>query len=312
MDTTAAADIAPAQRCRAVLTSGLQCLSRALEGEDCCYEHADHWFPTWPAEGEEVHIPLLEDEAAVRYLLTMVAHGIATKRLDSVSARNITYACQVARSTFPRRAARPAKEAEEKPYIPEPVVALERSAAGRPMGERQRYVGPTGAFEPQWSFAKYMFEKECERYKRPLPTCAADMPPSGWLTEQEATEPFEQFNARYNARNDRLRDEAQAWDLAHPEEARVLAEERARQRAQRDARPGDTEQQEQTSTQAADPPQPESPANIDLHASASGSTRQAEGARRRGRGRDKGRDKGRGVPSTRNPELTTVHRQLGT
>lgn len=229
METTAApANTAQFQRCRAVLTSGLQCLSRAMEGKDCCYEHSDHWFPTWPAEGEEIRIPLLEDQAAIRHLLTMVVHGVATKRLDTARARVIEYACQVARSTLQQPAARSAKNSEEKPHIEEPVVAVERTSAGQPMGERQRYIGPTGAFDPQWSFAKYMYERECEMYDRPAPTCAAEMPPSGWLTEEEMHEPFEDFNERNNARNDRLREQAQAWDLAHPEAARALAEERAR------------------------------------------------------------------------------------
>lgn len=264
METTAAsADTAPDQRCRAVLTSGLQCLSRAMDGQDCCYEHADHWFPSWPEEGEELQIPLLEDLAAIRYLLTMVAHGVATKRLDTARARVIAYTCQVARSTLPRPAAPAAKNAEDNPRVQEPVAAVERTAAGLPMGERQRYVGPTGAFEPQWSIAKYMYERECEMYKRPLPTCAADMPPSGWLTEEERKEPFEDFNDRNNARCDRLRQQAEAWDRAHPEEARALAEERARKFPPRDPDPEEEELEES----AGDPEDAESPGTVDLNAS---------------------------------------------
>lgn len=266
METTVV-DTTPTQRCRAVLTSGLQCLNRALEGEDCCYEHADHWFPTWPEEGEAPRVPLLQDEAALRYVLTMVVHGIASNRLDATRARSITYACQVIRSTFPRPAARVAKNSEEKPVVHEPVVAVERTPAGQPMGERQPYVGPTGAFEPQWSFAKYLYESECEMYKRPLPTCAADMPPAGWLTPEEVKEPFEEFNKRYHTRADSLRDQAEAWDRAHPEAARALAEERARNRPRRDP---DPEQIVEPDEDPAGSEDAESPGNLDFNASACG------------------------------------------
>jgi hypothetical protein len=265
-----AAETAPPQRCRAVLTSGLQCLNRALADNDCCFEHSDHWFPTWPDEGEEIRIPLLQDEAAVRYLLTMVAHGVASKRLDMARARCVAYACQVVRSTFPRPAARTAKNPEEKPRLHEPVVAVERTPSGEPMAERQPYLGPTGAFEPYWSFAKYMFERECEMYRRPAPTCAADMPPSGWLTEEEMKEPVEDFNKRYNARNDRLRDEAKAWDLDHPEEARILAEERERNFPRRDPEHNETDQEDVAAGHGNESDDRDPPANIDLNASASG------------------------------------------
>ena len=198
MDTNFAPEPPPAdyttlRRCRALRANGVQCRNNALRGQDLCVSHASNRFPTFP-DPRRLRVPLLEDHSSIQLIATQVMEGLLSGKLKPSSARTAFYGCQVVAGLLPR----PARMAPAPPE--EPIVEMDCDMEGIPVGPREKYKGPTGTFEPQWSMSKYRYEKECERLGKPKPTCAADFPASGWLTEDEIKEDPNHFCDRYEAR----------------------------------------------------------------------------------------------------------------
>ncbi len=192
-------------QCRSLTVDGMQCRNRALRGKDFCYSHLRYRnSPNLPPPDKMV-VPLLENHASIRLVLSQILNGILAREIPPDIGGKSIYCCQVALSSLPRPAAPAAQAAAAAPETsPEPVADVATDDQGNPIGPLQPWFGPTGAFEPVWSMAKYMYEQQCEQLGKPKPTCAADMPPSGWLTPAEAKEDPEAFNARYHARINEL------------------------------------------------------------------------------------------------------------
>ena len=93
----------PKPQCRALTTDGHRCRSTVLNGLHLCYSHYHHRFPALP-DPDHVSLPLLEDGPSIRLLMTQVAHGLLSMKLDPVRARTTIWAAQVAWSTLPRPA----------------------------------------------------------------------------------------------------------------------------------------------------------------------------------------------------------------
>lgn len=184
----------PANRCRALLVSGAQCRNRAQRGKDLCFPHANYRFPTLP-ESSPVRVPLMEDVSSIQLVLSQVMHSLLSHGIDAKDARTAFYGCQVASSLLRVQSALKARP-ETPAAVEEPAIDVEQDEAGMPLGPRQPYRGPTGEFKPSWSFAKFMYEDHCKRFGLPVPTCAEEYPPEGWLTEEESRQDPVEWVAR--------------------------------------------------------------------------------------------------------------------
>ena len=93
----------PKLQCRAIRTDGRRCRGIALHGLHLCYPHYHHRFPALADPGH-LSVPLLEDAASIQLLMTQVAHGLLSNKLDPARARTTIWAAQVAAFTLPRPA----------------------------------------------------------------------------------------------------------------------------------------------------------------------------------------------------------------
>jgi hypothetical protein len=93
----------PLPQCRAIRTDGRRCRGTVLRGLHLCYSHYHHRFPAL-ADPDHVSVPLLEDAASIQLLMTQVAHGLLSNKLDPARARTTIWAAQVAAFTLPRPA----------------------------------------------------------------------------------------------------------------------------------------------------------------------------------------------------------------
>jgi hypothetical protein len=184
--------------CRSLTTRGIPCRQRAVKGQDFCVRHFERNKINLSIS-DQVAVPLLEDDSAIQLMLTKILSGLLNGQIQGSIASKAIYCCQVANSTLAR--AERKKSGDKPAPVEEPVVELHFDYAGNLVGPREEYRGPTGTFEPQWSFAKYLYEQQCEQAGKPKPTCAADYPESGWLTEEEIKEGPDVFNERLNARS---------------------------------------------------------------------------------------------------------------
>ena len=195
------------RRCRSLRVNGEQCSSTALLGQNFCFTHQTHGYPTCPPKDSKIALPLLEDHASIQLLLTQAAHGQLTGRLTPAEARSLAYICHVASQTLARPVAVRPKAGKEKPAQP-PVTEVSISPDGVPLGPEQQ-IEP---FEPVWSNEKFRYEEECRRLSVPLPTSNADLPPSGWLTEEEIHEGSLPAYWRRKEHLDELKKEKQSRD----------------------------------------------------------------------------------------------------
>ncbi len=108
-------------RCRAITTDGHRCKSGALYEGHLCWPHFHHRHPVLP-DPTHVSIPLLEDHASIQLVLSQVAHGLLTHKLDSERARALIYTCQVANATLPR----PPRMPSPQPTQPTPDPSQRR------------------------------------------------------------------------------------------------------------------------------------------------------------------------------------------
>jgi len=214
---TAASDTTPEsqpttkpRRCRYIKTAGDQCRAKAMTGNHYCYSHKYNRRPTFAGVKGYDRVAFLEDAASIQLILSQAMQGLLERSLDHHSARSMFYGCQVASGLVRLDMLNQRWLAENNQSIPEQVTETTKSENSEPLGVDEEYRGPTGTFEPQWSFSKYLYEQQCEEMGQPKPTCAADFPASGWLTDEEVKEDPEEFVKRYRARRLKLHEEAQA------------------------------------------------------------------------------------------------------
>jgi hypothetical protein len=203
------------RRCRSLTTRGIQCRQSAMRGFDYCCAHFNRG-PIILGKPGHITVPLLEDHSAIQLMCTRICHAALNKEIDPVAARHALSACKIAAFTLPRP---PRIQTPDKPEpIPEAVSNFHADEYGSWIGPREEYRGPTGTFEPQWSFSKYMYERDCEELGQIKPTCAADFPASGWLTEEEMKETPEQWKERTKGRQLALYEKCKAAEkAANPE-----------------------------------------------------------------------------------------------
>jgi hypothetical protein len=196
------------RRCRSLTVHGAQCRAAAIGGQDFCVRHFSRSPVEFPTRGRIV-VPLLEDHGSIQLLCTQIAHGVLNKAVDLESARVALSACKVASLTI-SRPARIASDAKPEPVVEQFYMDEENNR----IGPREPYRGPSGLFEPEWSFSKYLYEQECERLGRPKPTCAAEYPASGWLTEEETKQDAREWAGAYSARIAALEKQKEEMDRA--------------------------------------------------------------------------------------------------
>jgi hypothetical protein len=195
------------RQCRYVKTSGEQCRAQALLGNHYCYTHKYNRKRVYAGVKGYDRVAFLEDTASIQLSLSQIMQGLLEGKIDRHTAGTAFYGFSVAAGVVRTDLMRERWLAESKRPIPESVTEIVEEECDNLAPEKE-YRGPTGVFEPQWSWSKYMYEKECEQLGLPKPTCAADFPESGWLTEEEInTDPaklVQGYHARIRAETDRL------------------------------------------------------------------------------------------------------------
>lgn len=211
-NSTAAPDPKELRRCRCLRVNGLQCESWALRGHDFCFTHKKYRHPECPQKGSKIVVPLLDDHSSIQLLISQVAHGVLSGELDNDTARSLAYACQVAACTLPRPLAVRPKPADAPQPIQQPVSEIVTGPDGDPLGPDEIYRSPTAA-RPIWSFDKYLLDNYCQMLNMPRITRPEDLPPSGWLTEEETTDRKEDTEAFFDDYKDRILDARRQCDI---------------------------------------------------------------------------------------------------
>jgi len=198
------------RQCRYIKTSGEQCRAQAMTGNHYCYSHKYNRRPTFTGVKGYDRVAFLEDAASIQLALSQTMQGLLDRDLDHNTARAVFYGCAVASGLVRLDFVRERWLTENKQPIPGQVTETSKSEDSEPLAPEHEYRGPSGVFEPQWSFSKYLYEQQCEEMGQPKPTCAADFPASGWLTDDEVAEDPEDFAKRYRTRKLKLSEQAQA------------------------------------------------------------------------------------------------------
>ena len=104
----------PRPHCRAIKTDGTRCNGLVLKGLHLCWSHFHHRHPAL-ADKDHISIPLLEDHASIRLVMTQIVHGLLSMKLDPARAKAAIWAAQVAAHTLPRPARLKGNEPEGEP-----------------------------------------------------------------------------------------------------------------------------------------------------------------------------------------------------
>jgi hypothetical protein len=206
------------RRCRYIKTAGDQCRARAMTGNHYCFSHKFNSKPTLTGVRGYDRVAFLEDAASIQLILSQAMQGLLDRTLDHHAARSMFYGCAVATGLVRLDMMNQRWLAENKQPFPEQVTETTKAEDSEPLGVDEEYRGPTGVFEPQWSFSKYLYEKDCEELGQIKPTCAADFPASGWLTEDEIKEDPQDWIKRTKGRKLALYEKCKAAEkAANPE-----------------------------------------------------------------------------------------------
>jgi hypothetical protein len=189
-----------------------------MTGNHYCFSHKYNSKPAFTGVKGYDRVAFLEDAASIQLILSQAMQGLLDRTLDHHSARSMFYGCAVATGLVRLDMMNQRWLAENKQPFPEPVAETTNNESFEPLGVDEEYRGPTGTFEPQWSWSKYLYEKECEELGQIRPTCAADFPASGWLTEEEMKETNEEWAKRTKGRQLALYERTKAAERErHPE-----------------------------------------------------------------------------------------------
>ncbi len=104
----------PRPQCRAIKTDGTRCNGIVLKGLHLCWSHFHHRHPAL-ADKDHISIPLLEDHASIRLVMTQIVHGLLSMKLDPARAKAAIWAAQVAAHTLPRPARLKGNEPKGEP-----------------------------------------------------------------------------------------------------------------------------------------------------------------------------------------------------
>jgi hypothetical protein len=203
------------RRCRFIRTSGLQCGGVAMNGHYYCFHHTKNLHPV-TGKVQNYILPFLDDTASIQYSVSRATQGLLDKTIEPLAVRTALYGASIANAVLRTELMQQRLRAETGQPAPEPISSWE-SVDGHLLAPDQEYRGPNNLFQPQWSFSKHMYESECERLGKPKPTCAADFPAHGWLTEEEMEEQKENATAlcdRYEARIAELKKNRAAVEAA--------------------------------------------------------------------------------------------------
>ena len=209
------------RQCRYIKTSGEQCRANALKGNHYCHCHKLNRKPTFAGVRGYDRVAFLEDTASVVLSVSQIMQGLLEGAVEPRIATAAFYGGSVALSAARLNFARERWLHHTSQSLPEQVAETVRED-GDELAPDREYKGPDQVHQPQWSFSKYRYEQECERLGKPKPTCDADYPPSGWLTEAELEEQKTDPKAmceRYDARIRELEKEKAARDAQETAEA---------------------------------------------------------------------------------------------
>ncbi len=200
------------RRCRYLTVRGLQCDSTALRGHNFCHTHSNFRHPELPPKGSKIVMPLLEDHSSIQLVLSQIAHGLLSGAIDKDTACALAYTCQVATCTLPRPVAPRSKPADQPTPPQQPVAEVTVSPDGEPLGPDEPYRAPGGA-PPTWSFDKFLLDQHCQLLNLPPVTRPEDLPPSGWLTEEEMKERKRDPQGFFDDLHENIRNVHQQADL---------------------------------------------------------------------------------------------------
>jgi hypothetical protein len=240
------------RQCRYIRTGGDQCRGRALTGNHYCHSHKQNRQPTFAGVKGYDRVAFLEDHASIELVTSQIMQGLLDRTVEPDRARAAASLLTVSNTTVRDRLAHERWLLRNKLPLPEQVEETIRLDCDELAPEKE-YRGPTGTFEPQWSVSKYIYEQQCEQAGKPSPTCAADFPASGWLTEDEIKETPADFAARYEARIAELKRQRKEED-----QAEAAAAAHAQHRQQNDGDQNGAAQNNHEPQAEASEPQPES------------------------------------------------------
>jgi hypothetical protein len=96
--------------------------------------------------------------------------------------------------------------------VQQPVAEVVATPDGELLGPDEPWRAPDAA-KPVWSFDKYLLDQYCQRLNLPLVTRPEELPPSGWLTEDEIKERHENTHGFFDDYRDRIRDARRQLDI---------------------------------------------------------------------------------------------------
>jgi hypothetical protein len=167
-----------------------------MKGHYYCWHHRWHGKPQFAGLKGFDRTPLLEDTASIQDIVSRTMQGLLEGKLSENGARVAFYGAAVANAVL-RTDLQRRRFLAEHGQNPEESVAEATNLDSDPLAPAQQYRGPDNQFEPSWSFSKYRYEEECKRLGKALPQSAADMPISGWITEEEEDEEVATWAKRY-------------------------------------------------------------------------------------------------------------------
>jgi hypothetical protein len=141
------------RRCEHIKESGHQCRNVPSLGERVCYSHRRF---TETGTGLGIQVPLLEDEASIRSVLSQTARALARAEIPPANGMAIIRACNIAAGLLQNRLARAKFAAQERRRaagapaagpIATPAMAEPHESAGAPVEDAEVELVPLLAAE---------------------------------------------------------------------------------------------------------------------------------------------------------------------
>jgi hypothetical protein len=200
------------RRCRSLKVDGQQCNSTALRGHDFCHTHLHYRHPSAPCAASKLSCPSSRttppsSSSSPRPPMASSPASLttATPAPSPSSARSLPL-------TLPRPTTPRAKPLDKPIPLQQPVCEVVATPDGELLGPDEPWRAPDAA-KPVWSFDKYLLDSYCEKLNLPIVTRPEDLPPSGWLTEDEIKERHENTHGFLDDYRDRIRDARTQLDI---------------------------------------------------------------------------------------------------
>ena len=88
-----AAEVHEKRRCEQISQEGRRCARWATRGEEMCHAHLGY---AEARASRVVHVPLLEDEASIRYVISQTTHAVATGAMPPANGLAVISGCKLA------------------------------------------------------------------------------------------------------------------------------------------------------------------------------------------------------------------------